>query len=240
MENYVFASGGRIWTDMNGHGQKYVLLCSGGPGLCDYMRPVSQMIEDGYAVIRFEQRGCGRSSKDGKYDLQTAVSDMEAIRASYGISSWTVGGHSWGANLSLAYAIAHPDRTDALLYLAGNGVQRDKDWLEQYHLSRDKFGEAMPPMPVEPNKDVNAQCNQSWYEYIHTPSLYKDISKLGMPALVMCASKDVRPNWPALQVHALLQNAELVMIDGAAHYIWLTHAAEMKEKLRAFLELPVA
>lgn len=58
-----------------------------------------------------------------------------------------------------------------------------------------------------------------------------------MPALIMCAREDVRPNWASMQIHALMPNAELVFIDGASHYIWLTHADEMKDKLRAFLGL---
>jgi pimeloyl-ACP methyl ester carboxylesterase len=54
----------------------------------------------------------------------------------------------------------------------------------------------------------------------------------------MCAQKDIRPNWPAMQIQALMPNAELAIIEGAAHYIWLTHDDEMRKKLRSFLKLP--
>lgn len=237
MENYVSVDGIQIWTDIRGHANKYVILCAGGPGCCDYLLPVSQMMEDGYSVIRFEQRGCGRSDKDGNYDMNTAIKDMEAIREFYSITSWIVGGHSWGANLSLSYAMHHPDRAEAILYIAGNGVQNDREWSAQYHANRDKYGETMPSMSFEGNDEVNKQGNKSWREFIQTPLLYKDISELNMRVLIMCAGDDVRPNWPSMQIHALMPNAELVFIDGAAHYIWLTHADEMKDKLRAFLGL---
>lgn len=237
MENYVSVDESQIWTDIRGHANKYVVLCAGGPGCCDYLLPVSQMIEDGYSVIRFEQRGCGRSNKDGNYDLNTAINDMEAIREFYGITSWIVGGHSWGANLSLSYAIRHPNRAEAILYIAGNGVQNDREWSAQYHANLDKYGETMPNMSFEGNDEVNKQGNKSWREFIQKPLLYKDISELNMRVLIMCAREDVRPNWPSMQIHALMPNAELVFIHGAAHYIWLTHADEMKEKLRAFLGL---
>lgn len=36
-----------------------------------------------------------------------------------------------------------------------------------------------------------------------------------------------------------MPNAELAFIDGAAHFIWLKHADEMRKKLRTFLELPL-
>jgi len=197
------------------------------------------MIDDGYTVIRFEQRGCGRSDKDGNYDMFTAIRDMEAIRAYYGITSWIVGGHSWGANLSLAYAMHYPDKTRAILYIAGNGVQNDREWSAQYHANLDKYGEAMPEMLFEGNDEVNKQGNKSWRKFIQTPSLYKDISELKMRTLIMCAQEDIRPNWPAIQIHALMPNAELAFIDGAAHFIWLEYADEMRKKLRAFLELPL-
>lgn len=34
-----------------------------------------------------------------------------------------MGGHSWGANLALCYALAHPDRTIGVIYLAGSGLR---------------------------------------------------------------------------------------------------------------------
>ena len=237
MENYVSVDGIRIWTDIRGHANKYVILCAGGPGCCDYLLPVSQMIEDRYSVIRFEQRGCGRSGRDGNYNMDTAIKDMESIRKYYNVTSWIVGGHSWGANLSLAYAMYHPNQTEAILYIAGNGVQNDREWSVQYHANRDKIGEAMPVMLFDGNDEVNKQGNKSWREFIQTPSLYKNISELSSRTLIMCAQEDVRPNWPAMQIHALMPNADLVFINGASHYIWLTHAGEMKDKLRDFLGL---
>lgn len=239
MENYVPIDGIKLWTDIRGNASKHIILCAGGPGCCDYLIPVSQMIEDGYTVIRFEQRGCGRSGKDGNYDMFTVIRDMEAIRAYYGISSWIVGGHSWGANLSLAYAMHYPDKTKAIIYIAGTGVQNDREWSAQYQANRDKCGEVLPKMLFEGNDEVNRKCIKSWREFIQTPLLYKNISELDIHSLIMCAQRDIRPNWPAMQIHALMPNVEYALIDGAAHYIWLTHPDEMSKRLRSFLELPL-
>ncbi|MGI6561937.1 MAG: hypothetical protein ACOX3Q_05165 [Clostridia bacterium] len=52
------------------------------------------MTDDMAAVIRFEQRGCGRSTIDYSCDVETCVSDLEYIRRFYGIDQWIVGGHS--------------------------------------------------------------------------------------------------------------------------------------------------
>jgi proline iminopeptidase len=48
-----------------------------------------------------------------------------------------VGGHSWGANLALLYALAHPDNTLGVIYLAGSGLTRDfEDQVRAERLAR--------------------------------------------------------------------------------------------------------
>ncbi|MDR1060501.1 MAG: alpha/beta hydrolase [Clostridiales bacterium] len=238
MENYIRSENAKIWTDISGaKNDRHVVLCNGGPGCCDYLLPVSQMIDDGYNVIRFEQRGCGRSDKDGRYDIMTALSDLEAIRNYYGVDSWIVGGHSWGAALSLLYAILHPERTSSLLFIAGLSVQNNKEWYAEFIANRG--GEVLPDFLYPFNEEVNKAGNASFRKYIQSPGLYRDISKLPMPALFMCAKKDIRPNWQTEQISALIEKSKLVCIAQAAHYIWLTHYDEMRLELRKFLRLPL-
>jgi proline iminopeptidase len=147
MENYVKNGSANIWTEINGiEKDQYVILCSGGPGCCDYLSPVSQMIEDKFNVIRFEQRGCGRSDKDNKYDIQTVISDIEAIRKYYQIDKLIIGGHSFGANLSLIYSLLYPKNINSIIFIAGIGFQNNREWLTQFFADREKYGEIMPKM----------------------------------------------------------------------------------------------
>ena len=44
-------------------------------------------------------------------------------------------GHSWGAQLALAYALAHPGRVDASIYVSGTGIGPDADWHPAYQES---------------------------------------------------------------------------------------------------------
>ena len=240
MINFVKSGSANIWTSISGmDNDKYVILCNGGPGCCDYLEPVSGMIDDGYNVIRFEQRGCGRSDKDGNYDLHTAVSDLEAIRKYYGIDSWVVGGHSWGANLALVYAMIHPVFVQAILYIAGSGIHDNRHWSEEYHRRRDETGEVLPEMEFPFNQEVNADGNRTLREFGREPDFYLRVAKLTMPSLFVVAENDIRPSWPVEQLCALMANSKMVNINGAAHYIWLTHYDEMKKMLRGYLRLSV-
>ncbi len=236
MERIIQNGAAALWTCESGVPEaEACLLLSGGPGCCDYMEPVSRMLEDRMRVIRFEQRGCGRSTPDGRYDIDTAIRDLERVREALGIEAWTVGGHSWGANLALFYAMAHPARVKRLLYLAGNGLQRNREWSQAYHANLEARGERLPEMAYPYNQEVNRAGNADYQARIQEPGLYRAIAALDVPALFVCAGEDIRPNWPAAQIAALMKRAELRVIDGAAHLIWLTHAEELRECLRRFL-----
>jgi len=118
-------------------------------------------------------------------------------------------------------------------------VQRNREWSEAYRLNRERFGETLPDMPFESSAEVNEKGNRSWQRFVQRPSLLKDIARLQVPALFLCASEDVRPNWPAMQIGELMPNAVLKVIDGAAHYLWLTHGDAVRAELRAFPGLSV-
>lgn len=238
MENYVPAKDSdiQLWTETTGESRNhYVMLCNGGPGSPDYLAPVAEMIDDTTCVIRFEQRACGRSTMDYRCDVATTISDLECIRNYYGVGKWIIAGHSWGANLALAYALQYPERVTGLIYCSGNGVQRNREWSEAYHKNRDTFGERMPVMNFPGNDQVNKLGNKSWHEYIQNPQLLKEISQLRIPSLFLYGSNDIRPSWPAEQLSNLMPNSQFEMIKDAEHYIWLTHEDEMKSKLREFV-----
>ena len=122
MEEVVAVPGARLWTATSGAGVPLV-LCHGGPGLSDNLGPVAALLDDVARVHRYDQRGGGRSSADGPYDVATFVADLDALRAHWGHARWIVGGHSWGATLALLYALARPDRTLGVLSLSGTGVR---------------------------------------------------------------------------------------------------------------------
>ncbi|MEO7892653.1 MAG: alpha/beta hydrolase [Aeromicrobium sp.] len=115
------SDGARLWATISGQGPP-VVLCHGGPGLWDYLGPLAALLDGKFTVIRFDQRGCGRSSGTGPFTIAQAVDDLEQIRASLGYDRWSVLGHSWGAELVLRYAAAQPDHTASVIYLAGVGA----------------------------------------------------------------------------------------------------------------------
>ena len=116
-EVMIAVNGTALWTATRGSGPPVVLL-HGGPGICDYLGSVSDMLEDVATVHRYEQRGCGRSPATEPIDIPTLVADLEALRVAFGHKRWALLGHSWGSSLALEYAFAHPDRVTKLVRLS--------------------------------------------------------------------------------------------------------------------------
>jgi proline iminopeptidase len=135
IEAFVAANGAVLWTATRGGGDP-VLLLHGGPGLCDYLGPVADMLGDIATVHRYEQRGCGRSPQVEPINFDTLVSDIEALRETWGHERWALVGHSWGATLALLYATAHPRRVTKLAYVSGVGIT--EAWKPEFRRSRDE------------------------------------------------------------------------------------------------------
>lgn len=234
-KGWIGVNGAELWAADTEVGYP-VLLTPGGPGAADYLGPVSDLIDDVARVIRWEPRGCGRSSADGPYDLMTTLADMDAIRASYGFERWVVGGHSHGAFLSLAYALEYPDRVDGILYLSGIGVQNDRVWHMEYADKRDTVGEPEPDFPYPRNKQVNLDGVISARAYCRDEYLLKRLADLDVPMLAVGGGQDIRPSWAAEQVVHLMPNAGWVLLPEASHYLWLTHADQLGAVMRGFLQ----
>ncbi len=214
------------------------MLCNGGPGYCDYLGPVAEMMEALVQVYRWEQRGCGRSDAVPPYDHATCLADLEALRKYFGHDRWIIAGHSWGANLALDYATNYPHRVQALIYLAGTGIT--EDWRPAFEQARRERTERLPVFAYPFNEEVYREGQRSRVEYLQDPHLVERIRSLDMPAVIIQGERDLRPNWSSEQLAHLLRHAQYLVIPGAEHCLWLTHPQELRELLRDFLKTILA
>lgn len=98
-----------------------VVLVHGGPGLWSSFEDLVDLLTDVAVVHTYDQRGCGRSSPTDVQSIDATVADLEALRRHWGHDRWVVVGHSFGADVALAYAATHPDHTHTVGHLAGRG-----------------------------------------------------------------------------------------------------------------------
>lgn len=238
-DRLTFAPDGvHLWTTAEGVGAQIILLSSGGPGCPDYLAPLSALIGNGERrVVRWEQRGIGRSGgdPDGPFTIDQCLADMEAVRASYGCQRWIVAGHSWGADLSLIYALAHPNRCDGLICLAGGRLNNDREWHAAYARGRDAGLERPLPDDLLPSPVANKQLNADFTRYVQRPTLFREVAALDVPALFVYGADDIRPSWPVEQVAALMPRGRFVSVPGADHDPYRTQPAKVRALVDAFL-----
>jgi proline iminopeptidase len=234
-ERMIAVNGASLWLAETGAGRPFLLL-PGGAGLGDYLGSVAERIDSMATIYRVEPRGCGRSTADGRYDVGTTLSDLDAIRKELGHERWIVAGHSHGAFCALAYALAYPDRVDAVIHMAGTGLQSDRSWSEAYHAGLDAgLGKDVPEGFFTFNPEANRIGNDSYKEYVRRPGLWRDVASLDVPLLAIYGERDIRPRWPVEQIVALMPNARLEVIPAAPHDFWHTHPDELAVILRRFL-----
>jgi proline iminopeptidase len=234
-ENFITSEGIKNWTIQTGQGFP-VMLCNGGPGCCDYLEPVAQMLAGTSTVMRFEQRGCGRSEPLPPYNIETCLADLENIRTHYNLDRWIIGGHSWGADLALLYALEHTPRVAGLICISGGRVHNDREWHKDYKRGKKEKGERLPQFLYPINREVNKQLNRSWNSYIQNPDLLLTISRLRVPAIFVYGAQDIRPSWPVEQVARLMPQARFESIEGAEHIIWFSHYNELRTLLCEFVD----
>jgi proline iminopeptidase len=114
-----------------------------------------------YRVVLIDQRGCGKSTPHAELRENTTwdlVRDIETVREDLGIRKWIVFGGSWGSTLSLAYAVAHPERVLGLI-LRGIFLCRKQeiDWFYQEGASNlfpDVWEDYLAPIPAAERGDL--------------------------------------------------------------------------------------
>src|SRR5437764_6899841 len=109
----------RLWTAETGRGEP-LIMCHGGPGLWDMSGSLAARLAERRTVIRWDQRGGGRSERRGPYSVARYVADLDVVIGRQ--PRVALFGHSWGATLALRYALDHPDRVSALVYACGTGL----------------------------------------------------------------------------------------------------------------------
>jgi proline iminopeptidase len=121
--------GVRLWTSRSGRGRTPLVMCHGGPGLWDMFGDAADLLGDLAMPVRWDQRGCGRSERcAGPWTTERFMADLDAVRADFALERTALLGHSWGAQLALSYALAHPERVSALVYVSGTGIVPVADW----------------------------------------------------------------------------------------------------------------
>ncbi|MDZ7956448.1 MAG: alpha/beta hydrolase [Aulosira sp. DedQUE10] len=114
----VHVNGIDLFYDIQGTGEP-LLLISGF--LCDhaYWSLLIPSLVKQYQVIRFDNRGFGRTSApDSPYTIQQMATDTAALLENIGIKKIHLAGHSMGGLIAQELTIAHPEKVKSLILIS--------------------------------------------------------------------------------------------------------------------------
>lgn len=172
-------NGHEVYVEQSGNPDGVaVMVFHGGPG--GGCSPLMRRYFDPkvFRVVLFDQRGCGRSRPMAAVQANTTwdlVADAERIRQTLGIENMVVFGGSWGATLSLIYAILHPER---VRHLVLRGVflmtKAELDWFYGGGAGRffpDLWQRFILPIPEDERADLIAAYHKRLFSGIATEEI---------------------------------------------------------------------
>lgn len=215
------------------------------------------MFSDIATALCYDQRGSGHSDKSPPYDVATFVADLEALRQYWGFDRWVVGGHSWGANLVLAYALTHPGRCIGLLYVCGTGI--DERWHGDYKKAQRAKLPAQEQLLLDRLEGqrtgltaTEAEANgQAWWHLLRKTDFFdpETLAKAllaanawqplvpgirDLPALFLHGEADTRPYWPSQALAKQMEHAKVVVLPHAGHEVFVEQLEAFRDHVRGF------
>ena len=109
--------------DWGGSGRQIVLL-HGLASTCQIWEQAAPILVSDYRVIAMDQRGHGHSAKpDHGYDFAWVGNDLLGLIEAKRLEQPIVVGHSWGGDVALEFAVAHPGVARGICLIDGGMIE---------------------------------------------------------------------------------------------------------------------
>lgn len=205
-----------------------------------YLTPLAETLGTSHPVYVPDLPGFGLSAHPGhSYDLRQHVAHLLAWLDAYRMPPVCLVGHSFGAEVAAALAVARPGAVRALV-LAGptsDPTARSRRGLVGRWLV-DSLREAPWQAPILVRDVLDARPWRVAATVAHSVrnAVEEDLVRITVPTLVLAGERDpiVPPRWRA-QVTRLVPDARLVTVPGAAHNVLTTAPGPVAGAIRDLL-----
>jgi len=138
----------KIHAYLAGSGPDLVLIHGAGGNLREFTFDLAAMLAKHYRVIAFDRPGLGYSDSPGEpaNDPREQARLLQAAAAQLNVHNPIVLGHSYGGAVAMAWALAAPDSTRALVVVSGATMPFPGEVDLWYHLTGGRFCAIINPL----------------------------------------------------------------------------------------------
>ena len=243
------ANGIEIDYEVTGSGP--ALLLSHGYGATRHMWDAQHRALPGWRVISWDMRGHGETDSPAdaaQYSAALTVADMRALLQHVGVEGAVIGGLSLGGYVSLAFALAHPEMTRALVICDSGPGYRNAEARAAWNARAHERAAALEAKGLDALGRRSAETQQAVHRsaqglaHAARGMLAQEgsqvIDALGgirVPTLVIVGDQDQPFLAPSEYMAKKIPGARLEVIRGAGHSSNLDQPDAFNRVLRGFL-----
>src|SRR5262245_44045962 len=237
-EGVANLSGVKIgYWDTEGTGTPIVLVhpATGSAKIWVYQQPA--FARAGYRVIAFSRRGYANSDPVPKVNAGSASADLHNLVESLRVRKFHLVGSAAGGQISIDYALSHPDRLFSLTLACAVGGVTDKEYTDMADRIRPPGYADMPAefRELSPSyRAMNPEGTKRWAELEHddingdqvAPNNvdqinFESLARLKVPTLVIGGDTDLGAPPPMLRMYAAkIPGAELRIVAEGGHSLY--------------------
>ena len=257
--DWIEVGGASLHWAISGTGPATLVLVHEMGGSIESWDEVVEALGEGFQVLRYDQRGFGRSEKSTQLSMEQMVDDLAALLEALQIKTPVfLAGAALGAALCMAFALRHPDLVKALVLSspATGGMPAAAMQATQARMELVRQGglRAVTDIMLAVTYPAALRLDQQRFERYRQQWLVNDpesfiafnflpgsfdllprLPELACPCLVIGCSLDaVRPAARSAELAALIPGALYEQAD-SGHYMPVQTPALFAEHLRAFL-----
>lgn len=253
-----------LFYETHGDGEPLILIPGFASGAWTWFRQVEDLSKN-FQVVTFDPRGIGKSENDPSKlpSMKTFVEDVLKVLDELKIERVNMLGASFGGFVAQEFALSFPERVDKLILscttAGGIGhVKPDIEILRSFTPDPNlTVGERIrkfirPAFTKEFNaqhadevekvcrlRETNAVADEIYFAQLQAAFTFdtsQRLSEIENETLVITGNRDdVVPMQNSLNLAGKLPNAELEIIDGGSHLIFIENAEEFNRKVKSFL-----
>lgn len=239
--------GHELRVDAAGEGPPHFVCLHGLVDTLEIWDPVAKPLSERGRLVRVDQRGHGESdAPPGPYGREDLARDVIGVLDGLAIERAVLVGHSMGGIVSMAAALACPDRIAglALIGTASQSSEKVVGWYERIALAGESDGTDGLARSIYGDKSKRRVRGDAqgiahvtrMLKSLHSDPLTAKLGAVSCPALLLVGEKDPMGPKASQIIRDALPNATFAEFPGCGHWLHVEAPDRVIEELDAWLD----